>query len=221
MEPLFLSGEFDLTLDDKSRLMVPAPFRKRINPLTHGEGFYLVVSPRRTLNMFPQLYYEWLTMQRPVDDVPDEASVEYDRLSFAVGGGVVETDKAGRVVLSDKVRRRVALGREVTVIGSRDHLEIWNRDAWEQYSEDLLKRSGEVSNAVRTSRRSPQWGGPSAMSHGGAGQFGGMAHGGASVQGGSGPQGSGPGRGERGPGSHGGGGHGGSGHGAEGGGVPG
>jgi MraZ protein len=161
VEPLFLSGEFDLTLDDKSRLMVPAQFRKRISPAAHGDGFYLVVSPGRTLKMFPNLYYEWLTMQRPVEDLPDRASQELDRLNFAVGGGVVDSDKAGRIVLNEKVRRRVGLGRDVTVIGARDHLEVWNTADWEKYSDDLLSRGNEIESLVRAARLSP-----SALSHG-------------------------------------------------------
>lgn len=195
MQPLHLSGEHDLTLDDKSRLMVPAMFRKRINPTVHGEGFYLILSPNRTLLMYPELYYDWLVAKQPVDDLPEEASKELDRLNFAVGGGVVEMDKSGRIVLTEKVRRRSGLERDVTVIGAKDRIEIWDRQRWESYVDDALARKSEIEASVRTARRSPQ-GTYGAGLSGGAGQGHGLGVQGSGASQGSGwvqgPQGSGP-----------------------------
>ena len=162
-----MSGEFDLTLDEKSRLMIPAQFRKRINPTAHGEAFYLVVSADRTLWMYPQLYYEWLKTRTPADDLSTEAQLDLDRLNFALGGGIAETDKAGRVVIPERVRRRIGLGKELTVIGARDRIEVWNRDAWAAYSDGLLARGKEITEQARTARKGETPAGPGAATHGG------------------------------------------------------
>ena len=39
------------------------------------------------------------------------------------------------MLLNEKAIRRGKLGTEVTMIGAGDHLEIWNRDQWEEYLE--------------------------------------------------------------------------------------
>ena len=153
MEHLFLSGEYDLTLDEKSRLMIPAPLRKRINPAAHGEGFYLVVSYERRLWMYPDRYYEWLVSRgQEADAIPARDALAYDRLAFGLAVQL-EADKAGRVVVPEKSRARVKLGREVTVVGARDHLEIWDRAAWNADSEGLLERGPELAERARTLRR--------------------------------------------------------------------
>lgn len=156
MEPLFLSGEYELTLDEKFRLMIPAGFRKRINPQVHGEAYYLVVAggpADRALTIYPERYYEWLKTRTPVDDIPGDAQMELDRLNFALGGGIAEPDKAGRLVIPEKVRQRTGLGRDVTVIGARDRIEVWNRDAWNAYSESLLARGDEIEEQARINRQ--------------------------------------------------------------------
>lgn len=152
MEPLHLGGEFDLTLDDKSRLMVPAPLRKRINPLVHGESFQLGIPREGVLSLYPKLYFEWLRNKGPVDELAEDASRDFDRIAYGLGGPV-DMDKAGRVVIPEKTRNRVGLGRDVTVIGVRDHIEVWNRSSWEAYVTDLLARRASIEQAVRQGRR--------------------------------------------------------------------
>lgn len=153
MEPLFFSGEYDLTLDEKSRLMIPAPHRKRINPAVHGEAFYLVMSHERRLWLYPDRYYEWLQNRDfEVDAIPRKELLAYDRL--VVGSAVpLEQDKAGRVVLPEKSRSRVNLGREITVVGMRDHLEIWDRVAWNAAIEEALSKGDQLAERARMALR--------------------------------------------------------------------
>ena len=153
MEKLFFSGEYDLTLDDKSRLMIPAPLRKRINTASHGEGFYLVLSHERRLWLYPDRYYEWLqNMDYEADVIPRKDVLAYDRL--VVGSAVpLEADKAGRLVLPEKSRSRVSLGRDVTVVGMRDHLEVWDRAAWNAAIEASLLQGDALADRARMAKR--------------------------------------------------------------------
>jgi MraZ protein len=50
----------------------------------------------------------------------------------------LEWDKQGRVLIPEKMRQRTALQKEVTLVGVRDHLEIWNRPEWEAERERLF-----------------------------------------------------------------------------------
>ena len=58
-----------------------------------------------------------------------------------------ELDKQGRIVIPAILLEREGIGREVTVTGVYDHLEIWDRAAWrtqlrevEGSAEDVAER---------------------------------------------------------------------------------
>ncbi len=67
---------------------------------------------------------------------PDE-SLAFERVNFAMAGKV-ELDRQGRVLLNDKSLRRAGLAEQVTLIGVRDHLELWDKEQWEKYAEENL-----------------------------------------------------------------------------------
>ena len=48
-----------------------------------------------------------------------------------------------------KIVKRAALGKEVTLIGVRDHLELWNRADWEAHSQQLQARRAEIAKRAR------------------------------------------------------------------------
>jgi MraZ protein len=153
-DPLFFDGEFDLTLDEKSRVLVPSHLRKSINPLVHGESFYLVISStRKQLFMYPDRYYKQLmTAGEEADPIPSEVQLNHDRRAFALTQ-VVEPDKAGRILIPPKMRERTGINREVTFLGVRNHIEIWDRAVWTAASEGLLDAAPQIDERARRLRR--------------------------------------------------------------------
>jgi len=49
----------------------------------------------------------------------------------------VDLDAQGRVVLPAKLRTYAQLTSETTIVGVRDHFEIWDRALWQAYQERL------------------------------------------------------------------------------------
>jgi len=146
-----LTGEYDLTIDEKNRLPVPAGIRKVINPEVHGEAFFLVVGVNRKPWLYPKTYYEELVMTVPTDVTPGEESLAFDQLNFAMASPL-EWDAQGRVLIPEKTLRRTGLNKEVTLIGVRDHLELWNRAEWESRRDELLSRSSEIALRAKQAR---------------------------------------------------------------------
>lgn len=143
MQHAVLYGEHELTIDDKNRLLVPSEIRKSLNPERDGEAFFLVIGPNRKLWFYPERYYEYLVSQGRQELTPDEDLLAFNQFHFAMASRL-ELDKQARVLLPEKALRRTGTGREVTLIGARDHLELWNRDEWERRFEELMARSAEV-----------------------------------------------------------------------------
>jgi len=149
-----LFGEFDLNIDDKNRLLIPSEVRQRINQAEFGEGFFLVIGINRLPWIYPERYYEELATRIPADLVPADDLLAFDQLHFALASRL-EPDKQGRVLLPDRILRRAGIRKEVTLIGARDHLELYNRADWEARREELEKRGREIALAAKRVREEP------------------------------------------------------------------
>ncbi len=150
-----LYGEYELTIDDKSRLLIPSEVRRSIVPDVHGEAFFLVPGVNRVPWFYPERYYEELVARAPQEMTPALDLLAFDQLHFARASRV-EPDKQGRILVPDKTLKRSGIKKEVTLIGVRDHLELWNREEWDAYREQLEQRSAEIANAARHLRQSPE-----------------------------------------------------------------
>lgn len=151
MRHAILFGEYELTIDDKNRMLVPAEIRKALVPERDGEAFFMVVGLNQVPWLYPEKFYELLVSQEPADITPEEDLLAFDQVNYGLASRM-EWDKQGRVLIPEKTLRRTGLGREVTVIGVRDHLELWNRQDWEIRREELIKRSSEIALRAKRAR---------------------------------------------------------------------
>jgi MraZ protein len=126
MVGMFLSGEFDHTLDPKGRVTLPARYREYFQ-----KGVVLVRLPNREpcISVFhPQSWEEF--DQKYLED-KDFFESEADRWStrdIYKNQDLVEPDKQGRVLLPANRIKELGLAGKVKIIGVRTHLEIWDPD---------------------------------------------------------------------------------------------
>ena len=146
-----LTGEFELNIDDKNRLLIPSEVRRSINQAEHGDGFFLVMGINKKPWLYPERYYENLVTAAPADITPEQDLLAFDQLHFALASRV-EPDGQGRLVLPQKILRRAAIQKEVTLIGVRDHLEIWNRSDWDDRIGELENQAAEIAIAAKRQR---------------------------------------------------------------------
>lgn len=118
-------GEYEHTIDDKSRLTLPARFRDAVSGsvvLSKGLDGSVDVYPRETWEM---------TVVARIGELdpllPDARTLQRH---FFGGASEDKPDKQGRVHLPASLLRHGRLTREVTVVGNYDHIEIWDRAAW-------------------------------------------------------------------------------------------
>ena len=146
-----LHGEFELSLDEKNRVMIPAELRRVIDPESQGAAFFLTIGLNRKPWLYLEKTYESIVSAAENDIAPDADALAFDQMYFAMASRV-EMDKQGRVLLNEKCLRRTNTNREVTLIGARNHLEIWNRADWEQQYEQNLSRMAELARKAKASR---------------------------------------------------------------------
>lgn len=147
---LLLTGEYQHVIDNKGRVLVSNKLRNQIDSDEHGSNFYLVLGANGILCLYPEKYFEQIVLAgTPKTTAPDE-TVAFERISFALAGKV-ELDSQGRLLLNEKLRNRAGLKNNVTLVGVRDHIELWNCDHWEQYLADhMAQYQKQMSQARQT-----------------------------------------------------------------------
>jgi len=145
---LLLTGEYQHVVDDKGRVLVSNKLRSQIDADEHGSNFYLVLGANGILCLYPQKYFEHIALAvAPGAAAPDEA-VAFERMSFALASKI-ELDAQGRLLLNDKLRKRAGLKDQITLIGVRDHIELWNSESWEQYLADHMPQYQKQMSQAR------------------------------------------------------------------------
>jgi len=139
---LLLTGEYEHVIDNKSRVLVSNKLRNLIDSEEHGSDFYLVLGANGILCLYPEKYFEREILSMVPKNVAADEAVAFERMGFALAGKV-ELDSQGRLLLNDKLRKRAGLKDNVTLIGVRDHIELWNTQDWEQYAIDHMPRYQE------------------------------------------------------------------------------
>lgn len=151
---MLFTGEYEHTLDQKNRLSIPARFRQLLSPDSIGEEFYLIIGANKKLWLYPNKYYEELVNRHPAELIPDEKVLQFEQMTFGLAR-LLEIDSTGRIVVPEKMLRRSSLGKQVAIIGVRDHLELWNRDEWERYVENGLSEYSHTLTRARLARMLP------------------------------------------------------------------
>jgi MraZ protein len=134
-----LLGEHEHSLDDKNRLTLPAKLREHL-------GDRVVVSRGMDGCLFAYARDDWETLAdriRALDPLSRESRVM--QRHFFAGAVTAELDKQGRMVLPANLLAGAGIGREVTVAGVYDHLEIWDRAAWRAH---LAEVEGSAENVA-------------------------------------------------------------------------
>ncbi|MBV8065426.1 MAG: division/cell wall cluster transcriptional repressor MraZ [Actinobacteria bacterium] len=141
-----LLGTHEHTIDDKNRLTLPARFRS-----TFASGVVVTRGLDPCLVAFPR--DEWAASQSRIADL-DTLSSEARALQRVVYANAVEgdLDKQGRMIISSRLKDYAGLTRDVVVAGVNDHLEIWDRAAWERELGQAEGRTSDVAERLAAKR---------------------------------------------------------------------
>jgi MraZ protein len=132
-------GRHTATLDQKNRVVVPARLRECVEE-RERDRFVLTVLPEGCLVLYT--YGEWAAVADRLQQrfaTPPAPGSEGERVARKRARALerilfqnaqqVTLDKQGRILLPESIRGRADLEREVTFIGVRNRIEIWNAAA--------------------------------------------------------------------------------------------
>ncbi len=140
-------GEYEHTIDDKSRVTLPARFRAAL-----AGGIVLARGIDACVDVYPR--GEWESRVRTRISELDSFSREARQLKRHVFGGATEDepDRQGRVLVPPALVRHAGLGKDVVIAGVDDHLEIWDRAAWAEHLKAVEGSADDVAERLADKR---------------------------------------------------------------------
>jgi len=124
-------GQFQHSLDEKGRLMIPARYRELLAAgafITQGFDKCLMVM---TENYFKQVYDRINAM-----NLADPTARLLRRLILS-NAYPVEVDKVGRILVPQNLRQVIALASEAIVAGQGEYFEVWTPADWNEQMAQL------------------------------------------------------------------------------------
>ncbi len=144
MQRPVLVGEYDITLDAKNRIAVPARLRSAFS-----SGIYIAKERERCLGGYgPDEFLQRLGEEAAA--TPDGSASRRDAKRFTASNAMYqeELDRQGRVTLPARLLEYAGITREATIIGVQDHIEIWDRVAWTEYLSHLEEEADATADEL-------------------------------------------------------------------------
>lgn len=135
-------GEFSHSIDAKGRVILPAKFREELGTsciVTRGLEGCLSVYTVDAWNTLAEKMKKLRTSKEKVR--------AFKRFLFG-SAAELEFDRTGRILIPSPLRDYAKLGKEVTVIGTGDAIEIWDKGAYEDYAAKTVPAMEEIAESL-------------------------------------------------------------------------
>ena len=142
-------GTFEHALDAKHRLTIPAKFRGAL-----AGGVVLAPSPEleagapRTVALWTPEVYDGFTTSTLAGLNPASPKARELKRFYFNSSHDTELDSAHRVMIPTHLMDYAGLDKEVTVTGSGECLEIWDRQLYRQNFEDVLTKIPDIAASL-------------------------------------------------------------------------
>jgi MraZ protein len=146
-----LTGEFNVTLDEKGRISLPATLRKQLDE----ESLTLTQNREdKCLWLFPTNEYNAL-LQEVGDNTHILSKEDRELRRRLYNSHEVEVDKAGRIPIVPNFRTFAGLAKNCVVLGQGQYIEIWDEERYNQYLESsegsFVSASEKLGNKLKNS----------------------------------------------------------------------
>lgn len=133
-----LMGEYNHSIDDKLRLIIPSKFREEL-----GEKVIITRGLENCLFIYSEK--EWQKVVSKLNSLPftKKDARSFTRM-FLSGATDVEFDKQGRIKITKQLSDYAGLIKDCVVIGVNDRLEVWSKENWDNYFNENSENMSEV-----------------------------------------------------------------------------
>lgn len=139
---IMFMGEYQHSVDDKGRLIVPAKFRDQL-----GASFIATRGLDNCLFIYPQS--EWAILEQKLKSLPlmKSDARAFTRFFFS-GATECELDKQGRINIPQNLREYAKLEKDCIVLGVSNRVEVWSKSTWEAYYQQSEETFNEIAEKL-------------------------------------------------------------------------
>lgn len=138
-----LLGSFTHKLDSKGRMVLPARFREEM-----GSSVIATMGINRR-HIAIRSAKEWqifdARLKAAYENNSSMGAVRTVLLGYA---NSIDIDSAGRILVPQELRNRLTIGFEVSIIGSGDHIQIWDSGEWKKWCDEIEPRFEEILEGI-------------------------------------------------------------------------
>jgi MraZ protein len=139
--PPQFSGEYEHTLDEKGRLIIPAKFRAGL-----AQGSFITRGMDGCLFVLPPNAWKVLSEQAANLPLSKPGARLFSRMIFS--GTECNLDRQGRILLPPPLREHADIESEVVIIGVNSRLEIWSKKRWQEQTTKMEEESGSIGEQL-------------------------------------------------------------------------
>lgn len=143
--PKFLTmfiGEYEHTLDDKSRVSLPRQFRT-------GLGRKVVMTRGLDNCLFVYSRSSWEKVAAKLQELSfAQADTRGFNRFILSGAAEVEVDSAGRVLIPEHQRAFAGLSKNCVFAGVSDRVEVWDAARWNDYKAAIEKKADALAEKL-------------------------------------------------------------------------
>jgi MraZ protein len=126
---MLLTGTHSRTLDEKKRLTLPKRIREQL-----GDVAQLFVTPGSDASLWIGSRQELERLSEKLDQAPaSDTEARVFRRLFYAQMEAVDVDRAGRILVPDRLLQHAGIQHEAVLLGVRDHLELWDAQRWQDF----------------------------------------------------------------------------------------
>lgn len=144
-------GQYNFTLDNKKRVVIPAKFR---DSLSEESNLFVTLKnvefqnlSARFIEIYPpevwQKHLEWLGELAKKNQ---EASWYFRKI--ASDTEMCKLDSQWRILVPERLIKSAELKRGIMIVGSGDHMEVWELEKWNMVSAWLNKEMPQFEKYI-------------------------------------------------------------------------
>lgn len=135
-------GTYYHTLEEKGRISVPKAFRAGL-----GAGSIVTKGLDGCLFIFSAEYWAELSNKLISLPIGKKSARDFVRL-LTYNAAPIEFDNLGRTRFPEMLSESVNIKKDVVFVGTLTRIEVWDKQTYHAYFDELAKREGELSESL-------------------------------------------------------------------------
>lgn len=132
-------GQYNHSIDEKNRLMIPRKMRDEA-----GIKLFILKGYEGSLSVYKADEFDKLVEKLQELSYTQRNARDFIRATLG-SACELEVDKQGRIQIPTYFMNKFQMDKDVIVIGAGNHFEIWNKKSYEAYENDLDSNFEDVA----------------------------------------------------------------------------